>query len=158
MKHLKKYKVFENLNDIQIHPLCKFTKDDLLDFQEEFQIIADGYNLNYIDDELNEMDGVNQYTIKASNVLYISMLIFINDDDNDRKPGYAPNNKFINNVDMIKEDLMSFATIMENLGWKLCDKHGQKPIIPIRSENYPSRSSDNYKISSFKELTIYFTK
>jgi len=141
------------------HFISKFSNEDIDEVDDEFQIIADSYNLKKIDGELNELEGVNQYTIKSGKVISIKILIFDHQKDSDsstvvsdersKSPGK------ITIINLIKDDLEIFINRMENIGWKLCDKHESNPIFPIRVEHYPSLRDD---VASFKELTIYLTK
>lgn len=58
MKNIKKFEAFSD--EIHIHPtLSNFSKEDMQDFYDEFQIIADNYNLTEVNLLIQIMKSIN---------------------------------------------------------------------------------------------------
>lgn len=107
MINLKTYEAFSD--EIHIHPtLSNFNKEDMQDFYDEFQIIADSYNLTevkFIDPD-NE---VNQYNIGVLRNAFVELVLFKDSDE-------------------IIDELKSFIEKVKQFGWRIINK--------INIENY----------------------
>jgi uncharacterized protein YaaR (DUF327 family) len=107
MRNIKKFEAFSD--EIHIHPtLSNFNKEDMQDFYDEFQIIADIYNLTevkFIDPD-NE---INQYNIGVLRNAFIELVLFKDSDE-------------------IIDELKSFIEKVKQFGWRIINK--------INIENY----------------------
>lgn len=110
---MKKLKIYEAFSDeVYIHPkLSNFNKEDMQDFYDEFQLIAQSFSL----EETKEIDPEkekNHYSIGVQRNAYIELVLFKDSEE-------------------IIEELKSFITRMKQFGWIL-----PNPRTSFYIENY----------------------
>lgn len=97
MKYIKTYESFSD--EIVIKQNSNFTKEDMQEFYDEFQIIAESFNLKNVQ-QLDPDDEVNQYHIDVFKNAFIELLIFKDSED-------------------IIDEIKSFIEKTKHFGWKL---------------------------------------
>jgi hypothetical protein len=108
--------------------LTSFTKDDILDFHDDFEIISSAYGINLVS-EIDPEEGENQYEIGVSSNIWLEIVFF--DDDED-----------------LKETMDSFVdSVKRKYNWEL-------PTTYSYSFNF----SKNVNGKEFAVINLVFTK
>lgn len=108
--------------------LTSFTKDDILDFHEDFEMISSAYGINLVS-EIDPEEGKNQYEIGLSANIWLEIIFF--DDDED-----------------LKETIDSFVdSVKRKYNWEL-------PTTYSYSFNF----SENVNGKEFAVINLVFTK